>query len=162
MPDEVIKPPNSKIYFAPIVNYTGKRVYAKLNGSCLTQDKITFNHKKTVNIYIIYDLKSNLNDFYPTLQNCLFGSVNLTKNSHIDKYGYSGYGIGFNSKGTFSYPSGEIGQNVIIFGADMSSSVHANNKAQSILVLGEGFKQGLGDTTLYARRCIQLVLLQLK
>ena len=30
-----------------------------------------------------------------TLKNCLFGTVTLTKNADIDKYGYSGYGIGF-------------------------------------------------------------------
>ena len=32
---------------------------------------------------------------YPTLENCLFGEVSLTKNADIDKYTYSGYGIGF-------------------------------------------------------------------
>ena len=60
----------------------------------------------------------------PTLKNCLFGAVTLTKDADIDKYGYSGYGIGFNRKSSFSFPSGEFGQNVIIFGVDMSSSVH--------------------------------------
>ena len=34
----------------------------------------------------------------------------------------------------------------------MSSSVHANNKAKSILILGEGFIQGLNDTRLYAEK----------
>ena len=33
---------------------------------------------------------------YPTLENCLFGSVKLTKNADFDKYGYFGYDIGFN------------------------------------------------------------------
>ena len=32
----------------------------------------------------------------------------------------------------------------------MSSSVHANNRAKNILVLGEGFTQGLDNTTIYA------------
>ena len=73
-------------------------------------------------------MNSNLNNFDPTLENCVFGTVKLTKNSDIDKYKCSGYGIGFDSKGTFSHPSGGFGQNVIIFGADMSLSVHANNR----------------------------------
>ena len=60
------------------------------------------------------------------------------------------YGIGFDAKGTFKHPSGRIGQNIIIFGADMSSSVHANNKTKNILILGEGITQGLDDTTLTA------------
>ena len=40
-----------------------------------------------------------------------------------------------------------MGKNVIIFGADMSSSVHIDNK-KNILILGEGPAQGLDDTTL--------------
>ena len=102
-------------------------MYVKFSGSCLKQDKIKFNHGKTVNIYIVYDLKSNLNNFDPTLKNCFFGAIKLPKNSDIDKYEYSGYGIGFDSKGTFSHPSGGTGVNVVVFGADMSSSVHTNN-----------------------------------
>ena len=128
MPNEITKPPDNTL--APTVNYTGQRIYAKFNGSCLKQDKITFNHGKTVNIYIVYDLKANLNNFDPTLENCLFGAVKLTNNSDIDKYKYSGYGIRFDAKGTVSFPSGRIGQNIIIFGADMSSSVHANNRTK--------------------------------
>ena len=49
-----------------------------------------------VNIYIVYELSastSHIDD--PTLKNCLFGAVTLTKNADIDKYGYSGYGIKF-------------------------------------------------------------------
>ena len=152
MSNEVIKPPDNIL--APTVKYTGERMYVqwKFSESCLKQDKITLNHGKTVTIYIIYDLKTNLNNFDPTLKNCLFGTIKPTKNSDIDKYEYSGYGIGFDSKGTFSHPSGTTGVNVIIFGTDMSSSVHANNKTKNILILGEEFTQGLEDTTLYAEK----------
>ena len=38
-------------------------------------------------------------------------------------------------------------RNVIIFGADMSSSVHVDNKNKDILILGEGPTQGYDDTT---------------
>ena len=44
------------------------------------------------------------------------------------KYGYSGYGIGFERRTSFSFPGGEFGENVLIFGADMSSSAHIDNK----------------------------------
>ena len=118
----------------------------------LKQDKITFNHGKAVNIYIVYDLKPTLNNYDPTLQNYLFGAVKLTKNSYIDKYEYAGYGIGFDSKGTFSHPSGTTGVNLVIFGADMISSVHANNEIKNILILGVGFTQGVEDATLYAEK----------
>ena len=77
------------------------------------------------------------------MENCLFGAVTLTKHVNIDKYGYCGYGIGFDRKGSFSFPSGGYGQNVIIFGVDMSSSIHIDNKKQDILILGRGPTQGL-------------------
>ena len=66
-----------------------------------------------------------------TLENCLFGAVKLTKNVDIDKYKYSGYGIGFDSRGSFSHPSGGYGKNVIIFGADMNSSAHPITKQEA-------------------------------
>ena len=67
--NEVIKPPYNSL--APAVKFNGKRMYLKFSGSCLKQDRITLNHGKTVNAYIVYDLKSSLNRFDTTLQNCL-------------------------------------------------------------------------------------------
>ena len=59
-------------------------------------DKVTFNHGKVVNIYIDYEISTNVNiNDYPTLENFLFDAVTLTKNADIDKYKYSGYGVGF-------------------------------------------------------------------
>ena len=52
----------------------------------------------------------------------------LWQKADIEKYGYSGYGIGFDRKSSFSFPGSEFGQNVLIFGADMSSSAHIDNK----------------------------------
>ena len=53
---------------------------------------------------------STSNDNDRTLKNCLFGAVTLTKNADIDKYKYSGYGIGFHRRSSFSFPSGGFGQ----------------------------------------------------
>ena len=78
---------------------------------------------------MVYEINvHNTNYNYPTLENCLFGAVTLTKNADIDKYGYSGYGIGFDRRGSFSFPGGGYGQNVIIFGVDMSFTTHIDNK----------------------------------
>ena len=76
----------------------------------------------------------------------MFGAVRLTKNADIDKYGYSGYGIEFGRKSRFSFSNGGFGQNVIIFGADMSCSVHVDNKKKYIFVFGKGPTQGLEHT----------------
>ena len=78
----------------------------------------------------------------------MFGAVKLTKNPDIDKYKCSRYGTGFDRRGQFSFADGLVK----IFGADMSSSVHANNKTRNILVLGKGFIQGIDNTAIYAER----------
>ena len=71
----------------------------------------------------------------------------MTKNANIDKYGYSGYGIGLDRKSAFSFPVGVgFGQNVTIFGVDMSFSAHIDSKKKDILVLRRGPTQGLENT----------------
>ena len=76
----------------PTLNYYGTKIRVKFTGDCLNQQKITRNHGRVVNIYTVYSLgasSSNYSD--PTINNCLFGAVTLTKNADIDKCGYSGY-----------------------------------------------------------------------
>ena len=111
----------------------------KFKESCLKQHNLHYKHKNIVNIYTVYELGASTshNNNDPTLKNCLFGAVTLTKNADIDKYGYSGYGIGFDRRSSFSFPSSGFGQNVLIFGVDMSSSAHIDNKKKEILVLGK-------------------------
>ena len=113
----------------PSLDYYGTKTRLEFNGSCLIQDKVTFNHKKVVNIYIVYEISKNFNiNDYPTLENCLFGAVTLTKNVDINKYKYSVYGIGFDRHGSFSFCGSGLGRNVIIFEVDMSSSTKIDNK----------------------------------
>ena len=101
--------------------------------------KIYVYHKKVINIYIVYELAaSSLHDSDLTIKKFLFDAVTLTKNADIEKYRYSGYGIGFDRRSSFSFPNGGFGQNVLIFGADMSTSIHIDNKKKDILVLGRG------------------------
>ena len=76
--------------------------------------------------------------------------MKLTKNADLDKYKYSGYSLGFDSRSQFSLPDGTYGKKAIIFGADMTSSVHVDNNGKDILILGEGSTQGLDDTVLTA------------
>ena len=42
------------------------------------------------------------------------------------------------------------GRNELIFGADMSFSTHATNRANHIYLMGDGLTQGINDTTIYA------------
>ena len=90
-------------------------------------------------------------------KNCLFGAVTLTKNPDIDKYGYCGYEIGFD-RSSFSFPGGGFGQNVLIFGVDMSFSAHIDYKKKDILVVGKGPTQRI-RTYFNCKKNIQLILL---
>ena len=93
-----------------IVSYIGVRPRVKLNGEFLKQDKANFTHGKVVNIYTVYDvnLQPYKYDDDPTLGNSLFGAVKLVRNADIDKYKYSGYGIRFDVRGSFSLSGGSI------------------------------------------------------
>ena len=152
MSDEKLNSNTASIYnITPELSYYGTKIRLEFNGSCLKQDKVTCNHGKIVNIYIVYEISKNCSiSTYLTLENCLFGAVSLTKNADIDKYKYSGYGIGFDRQGGFSFGNG-FGKNCIIFGADLSSSLYANNK-KNILVYGKDFMQGINSTTIYAEK----------
>ena len=56
----------------------------EFNGSCLNQDKVTYNHGTIVNIYIVHEISINYNiNSYATLENCLFGAATLTKHADI-------------------------------------------------------------------------------
>ena len=108
-----------------------------------------YSWKSSTHLHCLWCLQlgvssSHNNDL--TLKNCLFGAVTFTENADIDKYGYSGYGIGFNRRSSFSFPGGGFGQNVLIFGVDMSFSGHIDNKKKDILVLGKGPTEGLEHT----------------
>ena len=44
------------------------------------------------------------------------------------------------------------GRKVIIFGVHENSVIHSNNKTNNINIMGDGFVQGIADTTLYAEK----------
>ena len=118
--DEVIKlPTTSDNSLTPKLALCTK-IRVKFNKSCLNQNKIMYSHAKIVTMSNVYEInKSYRISTYPTLENCLFGTVSLTKNiNDIDKYKYPVYGIGFNRKGTFPVGNG-LGRNCIIFVVDM-------------------------------------------
>ena len=127
-------------------HYDMSKIRIKFNGSFLNQFPPTILQGNIVNIYIVYEIASDYKDInYPTLENCLFGSVKLTKNADIDKYRYSGYGIRFDRETSF-YFGNETGKNVIILRVDMSSSSKIDNRKKDISILGKGPTQGLEHT----------------
>ena len=158
--EATIKPPTTSDYkLNPQLSYFGIKTRVEFKESCLKQDKTTFNHGKIVNIYTVYELNKLYSKATPTLVNCLFGAVSITKNADIDKCRYSRYEIGLDRGGLYLLPSGRFGRNVIIFGVDISSSVHVDNKGEDIFILAKAPTQGLGKHSLTAEKYSQLILL---
>ena len=108
--DESIKPPATSDYkLNPKVNYYGTKTRLEFRGSCLKQDKSTFNYGKIVNIYIVYELDETYVKTHPTLVNCLFGAISITKDTDINTNEYFGYGIGFDRTDVYILPDGSFG-----------------------------------------------------
>ena len=113
------------------------------------------NNDNIVNIYIVYliDPISNSRNTNYTVQNALFGGIKITKNAKdTSKHKCEGYGICFDEVGMFSMGNIKNGRNVLLFGVHENSVIHSNNKANNIFIMGDGFVQGINDTTLYAEK----------
>ena len=129
------------------------RVY--LSGNYFKQDKTRIpNNNNAINIYCVYQIEpiSSGRDDTFTVQNALFGAMQITKNADTSKYKYKGHGICFDEGGTFGKGNINNGRNVLIFGVHENSLVHDNNEANNIYVMGDLFVQGINDTILYAEK----------
>ena len=131
-----------------------ERLYVYLQGNHFQQNSVlSLNNdhvldKNVVNIYIIYKLDplASTRDKSFTIQNALFGAMQIIKNAtDNDKNKYKGYGLCFDERSEFGHTITEGGhahttdaKNVLIFGADISFSVHATNRANHIYLMGTG------------------------
>ena len=101
---------------------------------------------KFVNVCIDYDLlvwSKNLTSSF-RFKNCLFGPTSVVKTNDKENYIYSGYGITFGSAGSRSFED-NFARNVVIFGADNSSSPHSDNRKNNFLILGQGPTYGINE-----------------
>ena len=142
-----------------------ERMYVYLKGSHFQQNnKLTLNNvinTNVINIYYVYKLDpiTSSRDTTFTIQNALFGAAQITKNADNSNNNYKGYGICFDERSEFGHAITEGGfahtrdaRNVLIFGPDMSVSVHATNRANHIYLMGTGLTQGINDTTIYVEK----------
>ena len=145
-----------------------ERLYVYLQGNHFQQNNVLTSsndhvlNENVVNIYIVYKLDplASTRDKRFTIQNALFGAMQITKNAtDSDKNNYKGYGICFDERSEFGHTITEgshahttDARNALIFGADMSFSVHATNKADHIYLMGKGLTQGINGTTIYAEK----------
>ena len=139
------------------------RMHVHLSGNHFQQNVPSIpNNGNVINIYCVYKLDSiaSSRDTSFTIQNALFGAMQITKNAtDSSKNNYKGYVICFDERSQFGHTMTEggrnhitNGRNVLMFGADMSFSIHRTNRANRIYVMGDGFTQGIHDTTLYVEK----------
>ena len=139
------------------------RMYVYLSGNHFQQNKVIIpNNDNVININCVYKIQpiSSSRDTSVTIQNALFGATQITKNATDNsKNNYKGYGICFDERSQFGhtitvggFTHTKNGRNVLIFGADMSLSVHATNRANHIYLMSEGLTQGINDTTIYVEK----------
>ena len=140
------------------------RMYVYLSGNHFQQNKVIIpNNDNVINIYCVYEIQpiSSSRDTSFTIRNALFGAVQITKDAtDSSKNNYKGYGICFDERSQFGHTITEDGRahttngrNVLlIFGVDMSFSVHATNRANNTYVMGDGLTQGIHDTALYVEK----------
>ena len=139
------------------------RMHVHLSGNHFQQNKVIIpNDYNIINIYCVYKLDpiASSRDTSFTIQDALFGAMQITKNATDNsKNNYKGYGICFDERSQFGHTMIEggrthitNGRNGLIFGADMSFSVHATNRANHIYLMGDGFTQGIHDTTIYVEK----------
>ena len=145
-----------------------ERLYVYLQGNQANQNNVLTSsndhviNKNVVNVYIVYKLDplASTRDKSFTIQNALFGAMQMTKNAADNsKNNYKGYGICFDERSEFGHTITEGGRahttdarNVSSFGADLSSSVHETNRANHIYLMGTDLTQGINDTTIYAEK----------
>ena len=134
------------------------RMHVYLSGNHFQQDKVIIpNNNNVINIYCLYKLDpiASTRDSSFTIQNALYGAMQITKNATDNsKNNYKGYGIYFDERieihtiteGGFAHTTDA--RNVLIFGADMSFSVHRTKRANHIYLMGTGLTQGINDTSL--------------
>ena len=157
----VLYPVKNIKLLSPNIKNDSKGLHVFFNGGDYLHQDILAIPNNVINIYCVYKLDtidfSRNNEF--TIQNALFGAIEITKNANTSKYKYKGYGICFDEseefthvqkKGNFNHTT--TARNVIIFGADMSFSKHANNKANNIYVMGKDYIQKINHTTIYAEK----------
>ena len=139
------------------------RMHVYLIGNHFQQNKVIIpNNNNAINIYCVYKLDpiASSRDTSFTIQNTLFGAMQITKNATDNsENNYKRYGICFDERSEFGHTITEGGftrttdaRNVLIFGADMSFSVHKINTANHIYLMGTGRTQGINDTTIYAEK----------
>ena len=119
------------------------RMHVHLSGNHFQQNVASIpNNGNVSHIYCVYKLDriASSRDTSFTIQDALFGAMQINKNATDNsKNNYKGYNICFVEGSQFGHTMTEggrthitNGRNVLIFGADMSCSIHRTNRTNHI------------------------------
>ena len=136
-----------------------ERMYVYLKGTHFQQNNILTSNNdhvintNVINIYCVCKLDplASSRDKSFTIQNALFGSMQITKNATDNsKNNYKGYGICFDERSEFGHT---ITAGGFAHTTDATNrALHATNRANHIYLTGTGLRQGISDTTIYVER----------
>ena len=138
-----------------------EKMYVYLKGSHFQQNNVLTSNNdhvindNVINIYIVYKLDPiTSKDTTFTIQNALFGAMQITKNADTSKYNYKEDGICFDESEVTK--ANTIRSDLTGYAkkadVDMSFSKHASNKANNIYVMGKDYIQKINDTKVYAEK----------
>ena len=140
--DEKTKQTNNTVL--PELSFDKEKIYLKFIKDFLTQEKVTYTYDSIVNICVAYSIPGvGYSVDSDIMVDCLCSTASVINNK------YTGYGISFGAKLYLYKNSGKGASNLIILGINLSSCSHAENKKNSILVLGQGSVR-INNTTIKA------------
>ena len=102
---------------------------------------------KIVNAYIVYELdtwpRNPTNNF--KFENFLSDATSIVKNRDKEKWEYSDYGIKFDGEGSGNFGN-DFARNIVIFGADNSSSTYVDSRKNNFSMLSKGSSYGINGS----------------
>ena len=141
-------------YMQELKSFANKNMCKRRQFSCSYRTKI-------INAYIVYYLydwpEVSFRNF--TLKNYLFRATNIIKNNDKEKYVYSGYGTAYDAKGKWSFGN-DYARNIVIFGVVNSSSSHADNPKNDLIILGNGPTFGINGRFDTSEKKLILILVK--
>ena len=145
---------------AKLIWMNNSKIRLKFKGSCSKQEnKAPLTPNNVAKLFIVYAVDRwpwDLNiDF--TLKDSLFGAIKLTKNADREKYKYSDYGIGFDSRSEFSLSDGSMGEMLLFLELIWEHLCILIIRIKDILILGRVPAEGLDDITSSVKLNIQLI-----
>ena len=130
--ETIERPSTLDISITPKLSFYDATIRVEFSRTCLKQPKISNTHGTIINIYIVYELgASGSNGSDPTLKIVYSVQLLWQKTQILKSIDILVMELHFDRRSSFSFPGSGFRQDVLIFGADISSSAHIDNKKKT-------------------------------